>query len=190
VSRSDLTAAEFALPGRTLWQAQDLTRALIDHVNKLGWLDYGLNFVAIQIMVVAMYMAWTCFLLLAIHQFFVLISFKMVALLSLLKIAFGIWQGTAFIAKQGIDDILEQAMRLMTLALVIGMTRTMLGWLAFPPGETPGYWSAFGLIAGAATMLTLSIAGPRAASVHGGALLGLAAGAAFGAVRGVSWLRR
>jgi type IV secretion system protein TrbL len=190
VSGSNMTVIEFALPGRILWQGQDLLLALIDHVNKLSWLDYGKNFVAIQIMVVAMYLSWFCFAIMAVHQFYVLITYKIVALMSLLKIAFGIWHGTAFIAREGIDAILSQAMRLMTLALVIGMTRHMLLWLAFPPGETPGYWSAFSMLAGAVTLVTLSIAGPRAAAVHGGALLGLALGTAFGMMRGYSWLRR
>jgi type IV secretion system protein TrbL len=190
VSKSDMTVTEFALPGRVLWQGQTLLQALIDHVNQLSWLDYGKNFAAIQIMVVAMYLSWICFFITALHMLYVQITFKIVALMSLPKIAFGIWKGSAFLAREGVDVILSQAMRLMTLALVIGMTRHMLLWLAFPPGEKPGYWSALSMLAGAGTLMTLSLAGPRAAATHGGALLGLLAGAAFGAVRGISWLRR
>lgn len=190
LSQSPMTAIEFALPGRILWQGQDLLWPLIDHVNNLSWLDYAKNFFAIQVMTVAMWLSWIAFFLLALHMFYVQVTCKLALLMNFPKIAFGIFRGTAFLAQEGISAILHQCMRLATVALLVGISSPWLKWLAFPADQKPGYWSAFALVAGSWTIITLSWAGPRALQAHGGALVGAAAGAAFGMVRGVSWLRR
>lgn len=190
LSQSSMTAAEFALPGRILWQGQDLLWPLIDHVNSLSWLDYAKNFFAIQFMTAAMWLSWVAFFLLALHMFYVQVTCKLAVLLNFPKIAFGIFSGTAFLAHEGLQAILQQCLRLATVALLVGVSSPWLRWLAFPAQEKPGYWSALALVAGSWTILTLSWAGPRALQAHGGALVGAAAGAMFGMVRGVSWLRR
>jgi type IV secretory pathway TrbL component len=189
-SPTGMTAAEFALPGRVLWQGQDLLWPLIDYVNKLSWLDYAKNFADIQIMVCAMWLSWIAFFLFALHMLYVQITCQLALLLNFPKIALGIYSGTAFIAQEGLESILRQLFRLVVVALLVGVSTPWLQWLAFPEGQKPDFWSASAMVAGSWVITTLSLVGPRALEAHGGSLITAVAGAAYGLARGGAWIRR
>lgn len=190
VGGNQMTFTEFLSPGRILFQAQGLMFPLIDHVNHLSWLDYGKNFAAIQIMVVAMYLAWFCFLALTLHIVVVVCGFKLLAIWNMVLIPWGIFNGTAFIARQAIDKLISQLLALGTLALITGVIVPILLTLAFPPGQKPTYWSAFAMLTGAVVLAVFSWYGPRLAAAHGGALMGLMIGTGFAMMRAYGWARR
>ena len=190
LSQTKMTAAEFALPGRVLWQGQDMLWPLINYVNQLSWLDYARNFFMIQFMSAAMWLSWIGFFVFALHMFYIQLTTFISFLLNFLKLAFGLLSGTADLANEGKRAILSQLFTLATVSLMVGLSTPWMQWLAFPENEKPGYWSAFAFVGGTWTIVVMALLGPRALQAHGMSLVTTALGMGYGLMRGVSWLRR
>jgi type IV secretion system protein TrbL len=185
-----LTVAEFMSPGRVLFQAQNILQPLMVYVDSLSWLNYGIHFFSIQMMVVAMYLSWIAFFICAAHIVLLVVAFQLLAVFALVQLPWGIFSGTSWIAKETLSRLIGLALRLGATAAVTGVIVPILNTLAFPVGSDPTYWSAFGMLTAAGLLVMLSVFAPHLASLHGGALVGMAAGGVFGLMRGAGWSRQ
>jgi type IV secretion system protein TrbL len=106
-----MTVAEFLSPGRVLFQGQQVMQPLIVYVENLSWVSYATHFVSIQVMVVAMYLAWLSFFVCAAHVVLLVVAFKLLAVLALIQLPWGIFSGTAWLAKDTVSRLVGLALR-------------------------------------------------------------------------------
>ncbi len=167
----------------------------------------GLLTGALGINIIGLFLAWiliiVAFFILAIQLFVTLIEFKLTMLAGYVLVPFSLWNKSAFIAQGVIGHAFSSGIKLMVLAVIIGIGSTFFADFAgaFPPGEDIEFEDTLVVIIAAFALLALSIrvpavaaglvsgapqlgAGTAVATVGGVALAGAAgAGLAVGAVR-------
>ena len=121
------------------------------------------------------------FFLLAVQLFVTLIEFKLMTLAGFVLIPFGLFGKTAFMAERVLGNVVSSGIKVLVLAVIIGIGSTLFGqFTAGFGGVTPTIDEAMAIVLAALSLLGLGIFGPGIATglVSGGPQLG--AGAAVG----------
>ena len=133
----------------------------------------------------ALLFAWAlvllAFFLLAVQLFVTLIEFKLTTLAGFVLIPFGLFGKTAFMAERVLGNVVSSGIKVLVLAVIIGIGSTLFGqFTAGFGGVTPTIDEAMAIVLAALSLLGLGIFGPGIATglVSGGPQLG--AGAAVG----------
>jgi type IV secretion system protein TrbL len=180
-SGSGLGAADLLRPGRVaqvgIEAAWPLLEAIADLVGYVGFFE---NFLQIVILLLAWAVVVIAFFILSIQLFVTLIEFKLTTLAGFVLIPFGLFGKTAFLAERVLGNVVSSGVKVLVLAVVIGIGSTL--FVEFQnaiPGE-PTIEDALAIMLASLTLLGLGIFGPGIANgiVAGGPQLG--AGAAAG----------
>lgn len=181
-SGTGFSAADLLRPGRVAQIGLDAGRPLLESISDLmGWVAVFENLVQILCLFFAWALVILAFFILAIQLFVTLIEFKLTTLAGFVLIPFGLFGKTAFMAERVLGNVVSSGIKVLVLAVIIGIGSTLFGqFTAGFGGATPTIDDAMAIVLAALSLLGLGIFGPGIATglVSGGPQLG--AGAAVG----------
>jgi type IV secretion system protein TrbL len=181
-SGTGFSAADLLRPGRVAQTGLDAGRPLLEAISDLmGWIAVFENLVQILCLFFAWALVILAFFILAIQLFVTLIEFKLTTLAGFVLIPFGLFGKTAFMAERVLGNVVSSGIKVLVLAVIIGIGSTLFGqFTAGFGGATPTIDDAMAIVLAALSLLGLGIFGPGIATglVSGGPQL--SAGAAVG----------
>lgn len=181
-SGTGFSPADLLRPGRVAQTGLDAGRPLLESTADLmGFVAFFENFIQIACLLFAWALVLLAFFLLAVQLFVTLIEFKLTTLAGFVLIPFGLFGKTAFMAERVLGNVVSSGIKVLVLAVIIGIGSTLFGqFTAGFGGVTPTIDEAMAIVLAALSLLGLGIFGPGIASglVSGGPQLG--AGAAVG----------
>jgi type IV secretion system protein TrbL len=176
-----LSAAQLLQPGRIAQVGVTAGQPILTAISGLmGFASFFDNFVQIVILLIAWTIVIASFFVIAIQLFVSLIEFKLTTLAGFVLVPFGLFGRTAFLAEKVLGNVVSSGVKILVLAVIIGIGSTIFGQFTNGMGASPTINDALTLILAALSMLGLTIFGPGIANglIAGGPQLG--AGAAVG----------
>jgi len=187
-SGTGFSPADLLRPGRVAQTGLDAGRPLLESTADLmGFVAFFENFIQIACLLFAWALVLLAFFLLAVQLFVTLIEFKLTTLAGFVLIPFGLFGKTAFMAERVLGNVVSSGIKVLVLAVIIGIGSTLFGqFTAGFGGVTPTIDEAMAIVLAALSLLGLGIFGPGIATglVSGGPQLG--AGAAVGTAAAIS----
>lgn len=181
-SGTGFSAADLMRPGKVAQTGLDAGRPLLESISGLmGWIAFFENFIQIACLLFAWALVLLAFFILAVQLFVTLIEFKLTTLAGFVLIPFGLFGKSAFIAERVLGNVVSSGIKVLVLAVIIGIGSTLFGqFTAGFGGQNPTIDQAMAIVLAALSLLGLGIFGPGIANglVSGGPQLG--AGAAVG----------
>lgn len=173
-------------PGRIAKVGIDAARPLMEQASDLaGPVGLFTNFAEIAVLLVAWAIVLLAFLIIAIQIFVILIEFKLVTLAGFILVPFGLFGRTAFLAERVLGNVMATGVKVLVLAIIIGIGSTIFDEFIQDFGGTPPDLERVASLALASlTLLGLTIFGPSIAAglISGGPQLGAGAAVATGLV--------
>ena len=186
-SGSTITLGQLLQPGRLAQVGVDTGAPLLAQIGKLaGFTSVFANFETIVVLVIAWIIVLLSFFVLAVQLFIVLIEFKLTTLAGFVLVPFSFWNKTAFMAERVLGNVVSSGIKVLMLAVIVGIGTTVFSDFRAAVGDTPTMDQACAVMLASLAMLGLGIFGPRIATglVSGAPQLG--AGAAAGTVMGAA----
>jgi len=185
-SGSSMTQAELLQPGRLAGVGLDAARPIMAKITALsGFPDFFMNIDTIAVMFFAWVIVIISFFVLAVQLFVTLIEFKLTTLAGFVLVPFALWNKTAFLAERVLGNVVSSGIKVLVLAVIIGIGSTIFGEFQAPQGAEPSIDEALAIMLASLSLFALGIFGPGIASglIAGAPQLGAgaAAGAALGA---------
>ncbi|ESY65644.1 P-type conjugative transfer protein TrbL, partial [Mesorhizobium sp. LNHC232B00] len=181
-SGTGFSAQDLLHPGKVAQTGLDAGRPLLEAISGLmGYVSFFENFIQIACLLFAWALVLLAFFILAVQLFVTLIEFKLATLAGFVLIPFGLFGKTAFMAERVLGNVISSGIKVLVLAVVIGIGSTLFGEFTQGFGaESPTIDQAMAIVLAALSLLGLGIFGPGIANglVAGGPQLG--AGAAVG----------
>ncbi|MDB5725885.1 MAG: trbL [Novosphingobium sp.] len=176
------SADDLLHPGEIAQLGLDAGKPLLDQASALmGFTSFFANFVQITVLMLAWAIILIAFFIIAIQIFVTLLEFKLVTLAGFVLVPFGLFGRTAYLAERVLGNIISTGVKVLVLAIIIGIGTTIFRDFVIDFGSTPPTLEQVASVALASlTLLGLAIFGPGIANgiVSGGPQLG--AGAAIG----------
>src|SRR5580692_8265367 len=176
-----LTQAQLLQPGNLAQVGIDAGKPILTAISGLmGFTSFFANFVQIAILLIAWLIVIISFFIIAIQLFVSLIEFKLTTLAGFVLVPFGLFGRTAFLAEKVLGNVVASGVKILVLAVIIGIGSTIFGQFTSGFNSPPTIDDALTLILASLALLGLSIFGPGIANglIAGGPQLG--AGAAVG----------
>ena len=186
-SATSLTAADLMRPGFVAETGFTASRPLLDKAGELiGFTTFFENFVTIVVLMVAWLIVLLVFFVLAVQLFITILEFKLTTLAGFILVPFALFGRTAFLAERVLGGVITSGLKLMVLAIVVGIGSTVFGTIVPAAGTAITLKHASSIILAAIAVVGLAIFVPAIAAglVTGAPQLG--AGAAVGTVAGVA----
>ena len=181
-SGTGLSVEDMLRPGKLAMVGVDAAKPLLEAAADLsGFPGFFENIVQVCVLGVAFLLIVAAFFIIAVQVFVVLIEFKLASLIGFALVPFGPFGRTAFMAERVLGQVLASGVKVMALAVVVGIGSTMFDSFrgAWTNG-VPTLEQVLALVLASLVLLGLSIFCPGIAS---GLLSGapqLGAGAAAG----------
>ena len=183
-SGTGFSAADLMRPGRVAQTGLDAGRPLLDTISDLmGWVAVFENLIQILCLFFAWALVILAFFILAVQLFVTLIEFKLTTLAGFVLIPFGLFGKTAFMAERVLGNVVSSGIKVLVLAVIIGIGSTLFGEFTTGfGGVAPTVDDAMAIVLAALSLLGLGIFGPGIATglVSGGPQLGAGAVAGTG----------
>jgi type IV secretion system protein TrbL len=176
-----LTQAQLLQPGSYAQIGINAGKPILTAISGLmGFTSFFANFVQIAILFIAWLIVIISFFVMAIQLFVTLIEFKLTTLAGFVLVPFGLFGRTAFLAEKVLGNVMSSGIKILVLAVIIGIGSTIFGQFTSGLNNPPTIDDALTLILASLSLLGLSIFGPGIANglIAGGPQLG--AGAAIG----------
>jgi type IV secretion system protein TrbL len=176
-----LSQAQLLQPGRIAQVGIDSGQPILTSISGLmGFVSFFDNFIQIAILLIAWLIVVISFFIMAIQLFVSLIEFKLTTLAGFVLVPFGLFGRTAFLAEKVLGNVVSSGVKVLVLAVIIGIGSTIFGQFTGGFNNPPTISDALTLILAALALLALSMFGPAIANglIAGGPQLG--AGAAVG----------
>ena len=181
-SGTGFSSEDLMRPGRVAQTGLDAGRPLLESISDLmGWIAFFENFIQIACLFFAWALVILAFFILSVQLFVTLIEFKLTTLAGFVLIPFGLFGKTAFMAERVLGNVVSSGVKVLVLAVIIGIGSTLFGEFTQGfGGEQPTIDEAMAIVLAALSLLGLGIFGPGIAAgiVSGGPQL--SAGAAVG----------
>jgi len=186
-TNTSMSAQDLMRPGFIANTGFEAAHPLLTEIGNLtGPIKFFTNIVTIFILFLAWVITLFAFFFLAIQLFVTIIEFKLTTLAGFILIPFALWNKTSFLAEKVLGNIIASGIKLMVLAIIVGIGTTIFGEItsSFVPGEVT-LSNAASVILGSLAIFALGIFGPGIATglVSGAPQLG--AGAAVGTMAAV-----
>jgi type IV secretion system protein TrbL len=180
-----LSAADLVRPGFVASAGFMAAHPLLEETGQFSGLDVLTNLPTILILLFCWILIVLSFFVLSVQLFVTLIEFKLTTLAGFILVPFALWGKTAFLAEKTLGNVVASGVKVMVLAIIIGIGSTIFGQLAGRLTHPIDIASAMSLLA-ALSLFGLGIFGPGIAAglVSGAPQLG--AGAAAGTVAGAA----
>ena len=137
-----------------------------------------------------LFLAWlviiVSFFVLAVQLFVTLIEFKLTTLAGFVLVPFALWNKTAFLAERVLGNVVSSGIKVLVLAVIVGIGSGLFAQFQMPPGTEPSIDHALAIMLASLALLGLGIFGPGIATglVSGAPQLGA------GAAAGTYWVLR
>lgn len=180
-SGAGLSADDFLRPGKLAALGVSSCKPLLEAAAELGGFPgFFENIVQIVLLLVVALFVIVAFFIIAVQIFVVLIEFKLVTLAGFVLVPFGLFGRTAFLAEKVLGNVIASGVKVMVLAIVVGIGSSLFSEFTRAAGGQPTLEEVLAMALAALTLLGLSIFSPGVASglVSGAPQLG--AGAAVG----------
>jgi type IV secretion system protein TrbL len=184
-----MTADDLLRPGFIASVGLDAGQPLLEEISGLlGPIAFFENFILIVILFVAWGVILIAFLVLSVQLFITILEFKLTTLAGFVLVPFALWNKTTFLAERVLGHVLTSGIKLMVLAVIIGIGSTLFSSVteAFRTGEDVTLAQVMGTVLASMTFFWMGIFAPGIASglITGAPQLG--AGSAVGATAGVA----
>ncbi|WP_375304424.1 P-type conjugative transfer protein TrbL [Bradyrhizobium sp. A11] len=185
-SGGSLSAADLARPGFVASAGFTAAHPLLEETGQFSGFDVLTNLPTILILLFCWILIVLAFFVLSVQLFVTLIEFKLTTLASFILVPFALWGKTAFLAEKTLGNVVASGVKVMVLAIIIGIGSTIFGQLASTLTRPVDIVSAMSLLLAALSLFGLGVFGPGIAAglVSGAPQLG--AGAAAGTVAGAA----
>lgn len=181
-TNSGLTAADLLRPGKLAGTGFQAAYPLLQQAGTLiGFTTFFNNFVTIVVLLFAWVVVILSFFILAIQLFITILEFKLTTLAGFVLVPFALWNKTAFLAERVLGNVVSSGIKVMVLAVIVGIGTTFFSqFIAALQGHPPSLSDAMSLALASLSLFGLGIFGPAIATglVSGAPQLG--AGAAIG----------
>ena len=135
-SGASLTAADLMRPGFVASTGFTASRPLLEKAGELiGITSFFTNFVTIVVLMLAWLIVLLAFFVLSVQLFITIIEFKLTVLAGFVLVPFALFGQTAFLAERVLGNVISAGIKLMVLAIVVGIGATLFGTLIRPTGE-------------------------------------------------------
>ena len=188
-SGSSMTQAQLLQPGRLAQAGVDAGRPIMAQISGLtGFPDVFVNLDVITVLFLVWLVVIVSFFVLAVQLFVTLIEFKLTTLAGFVLVPFALWNKTAFLAEKVLGNVVSSGIKVLVLAVIVGIGSGLFAEFQTPPGTEPSIDHALVIMLASLTLLGLGIFGPGIATglVSGAPQLG--AGAAAGTALGAAGL--
>lgn len=179
---SALTGDMLLRPGFIATTGFDAAYPLLAKAGTLmGFTSFFNNIVTIAVLLFAWAIVVLAFFILAVQLFISIIEFKLTTLAGFVLVPFSLWSKTSFLSERVLGNVIASGIKVMVLAIVIGIGTTLFAQFTAPLVD-PTLAQSLSLVLGAIALFGLGIFGPGIAAglVSGAPQLG--AGAALGTV--------
>jgi type IV secretion system protein TrbL len=184
-SGSALPSQEFLRPGIVAAAGFAAARPLLDELGDLtGFPEVFVNLPAIIITLFAWLMVVLSFFIIAVQVFVTIVEFKLTTLAGFILVPFALFGKTAFLAERTLGHVVAAGIKVMVLAIIVGIGSTIFGQLATTLSRPVAVMQAMSLVLAGLSLLGLAVFSPSIAAglVAGAPQLG--AGAAASSVAG------
>ena len=188
-SGSGLTPAQLLQPGQLAKVGIEAGRPIMEQIGSLtGFPEVFAHLDTVAVLFLAWLVLIVCFFVLAVQLFVTLIEFKLTTLAGFVLVPFALWNKTSFLAEKVLGNVVSSGVKVLVLAVIVGIGSTLFGQFTVPLGADPSIDHALVIMLAALAMLGLGIFGPGIATglVSGAPQLG--AGAAAGTAIGAAGL--
>ena len=188
-SGSSVSMDHFLQPGRLAYVGVTAGQPILQQIGTMtGFTAVFSNLDVIVVLLLAWIVVVISFFILAVQLFVTLIEFKLTTLAGFVLVPFALWNKTSFLAEKVLGNVVASGIKVLVLAVIVGVGSTVFGQFQTPPLADPSLNHALALMLGALTLLGLGIFGPGIATglVSGAPQLG--AGAVAGTALGAAGL--
>jgi type IV secretion system protein TrbL len=185
-SGTAMTAADLMRPGFVASAGFAASRPLLEKAGELiGITTFFSNFVTIAVLLLAWVIVLLAFFVLAVQLFIAIIEFKLTTLAGFVLVPFALFGQTAFLAERVLGNIISSGIKLMVLAIVVGIGSSIFGTLVRPTAEITLTQAASSILAAIAVFgLAIFVPGIAAGLITGAPQLGAGAAVATTAAAG------
>ncbi len=185
-SGGSLSAADLLRPGIVASTGFSAAHPLLVDLGDLtGFPDVFVHLPTIVILLFSWIVIVLSFFVLAVQLFVTIIEFKLTTLAGFILVPFALWGKTAFLAEKTLGNVVSSGIKVMVLAIIVGIGSTIFNSLAVSGLTSPiDISQAMSLLLAALSLLGLGVFSPSVAAglVSGAPHLG--AGAAATTVAG------
>src|SRR5262249_60550579 len=104
------------------------SRPLLDKAGELvGFTTFFENFVTIVVLMIAWLIVLLAFFVLAVQLFVTILEFKLTTLAGFVLVPFALFGKTAFLAERVLGGVITSGLKLMVLAIVVGIGSRLFG---------------------------------------------------------------
>jgi type IV secretion system protein TrbL len=187
-SGTAMTAADLMRPGFVASAGFDASWPLLEKAGELiGVTTFFSNFATIVVFLLAWVIVLLAFFVLAVQLFIAIIEFKLTTLAGFVLVPFALFGQTAFLAERVLGNVISSGIKLMVLAIVVGIGSSIFGTLVRPTAEITLTQAASSILAASAVFgLAIFVPGLAAGLITGAPQLGAGAAVATTAAAGGS----
>ena len=185
-SGTAMTAADLMRPGFVASAGFAASRPLLEKAGELiGFTTFFSNFVTIAVLLLAWVIVLLAFFVLAVQLFIAIIEFKLTTLAGFVLVPFALFGQTAFLAERVLGNVISSGIKLMVLAIVVGIGSSIFGTLVRPTADITLTQAASTILAAIAVFgLAIFVPGIAAGLITGAPQLGAGAAVATTAAAG------
>jgi len=185
-SGTAMTAADLMRPGFVASAGFTASRPLLEKAGELiGITTFFSNFVTIAVLMLAWVIVLLAFFVLAVQLFIAIIEFKLTTLAGFVLVPFALFGQTAFLAERVLGNVISSGIKLMVLAIVVGIGSSIFGTLVRPTADITLSQAASTILAAIAVFgLAIFVPGIAAGLITGAPQLGAGAAVATTAAAG------
>lgn len=135
-SGGSLTAADLMRPGFIASTGFTASKPLLEKAGELvGITTFFSNFATIAVLMLAWVVVLLAFFVLSVQLFIAIIEFKLTVLAGFVLVPFALFGQTAFLAERVLGNVISSGIKMMVMAVVIGIGTNLFGTLIAPSGE-------------------------------------------------------
>ncbi|MFN0190541.1 MAG: P-type conjugative transfer protein TrbL [Aestuariivirga sp.] len=194
-SGATISATDLMRPGFVAATGFTASRPLLDQAGSLmGFTSFFDNVVTITVLLIAWLIVLLAFFVLSVQLFITIVEFKLTTLAGFILVPFALFGKTSFLAERVLGNVMTSGIKLMMLAIIVGVGSTLFGTITTPPAGDITLEQAASYILAAIAVFGLAIFAPGIAAglisgapqLGAGAAVGTAAGLAAAGVAGAS----
>lgn len=162
-----LTADDLMRPGYIAGVGFEASLPLLEETGKLlGPIAFFENFVLIAVLLIAWAAILVAFFVLAVQLFITILEFKLTTLAGFILVPFALWNKTAFLAERVLGNVITSGIKLMVLAVIIGIGSTLFATItgAFSDIDEVTLSDVMSTVLAATVFLWMGVFGPGIAS--------------------------
>jgi type IV secretion system protein TrbL len=182
-----ITADDLLKPGNVAETGFSAAWPLLQQVSdQSGPIAFFTNIATIAVLLISWALIVLAFFILAIQVFVTIIEFKLTALSGFVLVPFALWGRTSFLAERVLGAVVSSGIKIMVLAVVIGIGSSFFTEFTANQGSDPDLAKTLSMLLAALTLFGLGIFAPGIATglVSGAPQLG--AGSAVGTTLGAA----